>query len=940
MDCTWTNNLTLNNGFAVSQNITTVVPNKTVDNPTPVVGEVIRFNLTVVNTGDITITKNITLVDTLPDGLEYAGSYSIIGGKVLSFTQNGNVLTWIVTDITTTAPMVITVDVKVTKAGTLTNNLTLNNGFTVNQTVTAVDDVYSFDISKITLTPNVNVGDQVIFEIVVVNTGNVKLTNFFVEETYFDDEIDYVSWMLNDDWTYSFVNAKHRWTLNKVLNPGEVVDLFVIFNANSDGVFKNIVTGGADNALNKTAENITVVSKNPVPYQNSTETPSLDISKVALEKVIVVNNQVVFEIVVHNTGDVMLSDVIVSENPQDGLKFVRWYDNSALWRYNGDLTWTLNGILYPGEYATFYVVFDALKEGDMTNYVGVQSNATPVKYANDSVKVVVPSLSVEKIALNKTVVTGDKVMFEIIVSNDGSAVLNNVKVREDAFNGLRYNSFVDYSGSWVFNNDMTWTYKNPLNPGDSASFIVVFDTLSEGKFINIVVANSSEGPNKFANASVDVFDISVDAQKITLTPVVIVGEQALFEIRVQNTGVVPLSVLKLTEYSFDGLIYDHYIDYSNIWINDALSWILNTTLLPGDVASLYVVFNTTRAGNFTNIVLVNNDVPLNNNVLSANNLEEGFFIEAPVEVIQPEFSVEKITLNKTVRVGDKVMFEIVVKNTGSAVLNNVKVKEDTFTGLKYNSFVDNSGSWVFNNDMTWTYKNPINPGESASFIVVFDTSDVGEFVNVITAEAKEVPKVSAMNTTRVNPKNLVLSPSLSVEKIALNKSVTVGDKVMFEIVVRNTGDVDLNDVFVIESYDSGLVYGSFYSTKGLWRDLLNNEGKLQFNLIDTLKVGESASFIVVFDTSDVGVKSNTVLAGFNNTVRVNAFNETEVIEKVTPVIDDPVIDNQVTPDEPVNNESQKPQNADVEVLPETGNPLIMVLLALFALGLTRFRKKD
>ena len=56
------------------------------------------------------------------------------------------------------------------------------------------------------------------------------------------------------------------------------------------------------------------------------------------KKVIVLNNPVVFEIVVRNTGDIKLSDVKVSENPHDGLKYISWYDNSALWRYNGDLT--------------------------------------------------------------------------------------------------------------------------------------------------------------------------------------------------------------------------------------------------------------------------------------------------------------------------------------------------------------------------------------------------------------------------------------------------------------------------------------------------------------------------------------------------------------------------------------------------------------------------
>ena len=170
----------------------------------------------------------------------------------------------------------------------------------------------------------------------------------------------------------------------------------------------------------------------------------------------------------------------------------------------------------------------------------------------------------------------------------------------------------------------------------------------------------------------------------------------------------------------------------------------------------------------------------------------------------------------------------IIHNNGSVVLNDVKVKEDTFTGLKYNSFVDYSGNWIFNNDMTWTYKNPLNPGEYAGFFVVFDTLSSGDFINVITAESKEVP-------TRVNP-NFVTSPSITVEKIALNKSVRVDEQVMFEIIVRNTGDVDLNDVFIIESYDSGLVYSNFYSTKGYWRGLLNNEGNNQTQKLKKVKI--------------------------------------------------------------------------------------------------------
>ncbi len=116
-------------------NVTTIEGNKTVNNPTPVVSEILKYNLTVVNTGNVTIRDEVTLIDTLSDGLEYVGRYVLVGGDLVSFKQNGKVLTWVVTNITAAVPLVITVDVNVTKAGTWDNNLTvLNRNYTVNVT--------------------------------------------------------------------------------------------------------------------------------------------------------------------------------------------------------------------------------------------------------------------------------------------------------------------------------------------------------------------------------------------------------------------------------------------------------------------------------------------------------------------------------------------------------------------------------------------------------------------------------------------------------------------------------------------------------------------------------------------------------------------------------------------------------------------------------------
>ena len=128
-------------------------------------------------------------------------------------------------------------------------------------------------VSKITLTPVVKIGDQVVFEIVVRNTGETVLTNVFVEESSYDGLI-YDSFVDNGLWTLSVVNGKNVWTLNKNLTVNEVVSLFVVFNSTVRGNFTNVVVGGSNETENKTTNNTTTVLE-----------PGLDVSKITLTPV-------------------------------------------------------------------------------------------------------------------------------------------------------------------------------------------------------------------------------------------------------------------------------------------------------------------------------------------------------------------------------------------------------------------------------------------------------------------------------------------------------------------------------------------------------------------------------------------------------------------------------------------------------------------------------
>ena len=70
------------------------------------------------------LADNLTVIDSLPVGLEFLETVNVTGAKLLSENQNGHVITWKLTNITT-GSAVITVRIKVNDLGDLTNNLTV-----------------------------------------------------------------------------------------------------------------------------------------------------------------------------------------------------------------------------------------------------------------------------------------------------------------------------------------------------------------------------------------------------------------------------------------------------------------------------------------------------------------------------------------------------------------------------------------------------------------------------------------------------------------------------------------------------------------------------------------------------------------------------------------------------------------------------------------------
>ena len=173
------------------------LPNKTVSNSTHYYHDIVEYNLTIQNTGNQTYTENLTVIDSLPVGLEYIDTVTIIGADQIGETiVDGQIITWKVTNIPAFTNATIIVKIQANALGNLTNNMTLiapsGSNRTVNATITPVP-ITDVSVIKTVDDDEVFVGDIVVWTITVAvanngsNATNVVLKDILPAEVEFID---------------------------------------------------------------------------------------------------------------------------------------------------------------------------------------------------------------------------------------------------------------------------------------------------------------------------------------------------------------------------------------------------------------------------------------------------------------------------------------------------------------------------------------------------------------------------------------------------------------------------------------------------------------------------------------------------------------------------------------------------------------------------------
>ena len=935
-----------------------ITPDKTANIANPNFGDNVTYTVTVSNEG-IGDANNVVIVDRLGEGLTF-----------VSASDNGvwdpvkRTVTWIV-DLAKGESKTFKVNATVSGYGNVTNSLVVGNKTAgVNVTVPEINPDKTVNVA------NPNFGDDVTYSVTVTNVGIGDAKGVVVKDTLGKG--------------LKFISATGNYTFDEATN---TIMWIVDLAKGESKTFKvNATVSGYGNVTN------TVIVGNKTFNKNVT-VPEINPNKTVNNEIPNFGDDVTYTVTVSNDGIGDAKAVVVRDVLGEGLKFVSATGNYTFDEATNTITWIVD--LAKGESRTFYV------NATVSGYGNV-SNSLVVGNKTASVNVTVPEINPNKTANIENPNFGDNVTYTVTVSNDGIDDANNVVVKDTLGKGLKFISatgnytfdeatntimwIVDLAkgesktfkvnatvsgygnvtntvivGNKTFNKNVTVPEINPNktvnneipNFGDNVTYtvrvtndgiadannVVVCDILGKGlKFLNADgnftydektgtitwIVDLAKGETKTFNVNVTVLSYGDLSNKVVVGNKTVIknitvpeinpgkeinievpnfGDNVTYTVIVNNTGKVNATNVVVADKLGEGLVFVSASDggvYNET--TRTITWIINLTA--GETKYLYVNTTVSAYGNITNSVIVGNKT-FNKNVTV------------------PEIIPVKEVNSSDIHIGDEITYTIAVSNPGKTNATNIVIKDVLPEGLK---FINASNGGVYDpatGIITWIVN--ITANSTVDLTVVANVTKSGNITNTVNVGNKTA------NCT-IESKDIA---DLEIHIVADKSEIYIGDSVVCTVTVINNGPSDaintIANVLVpntlsIISYNA--TKGTFDITSGKWYvgNLTNGEKVVLTFVAKALNEGNSTVYVnVTSETFEVILENN-----YDNVT-------VKVLKKAAPIGPD----KPVHPDDSSSADDGSSSDAGSESvsLPNTGNPLAILLLCILSVIFAGSRKR-
>ena len=878
------------------------IPVKTVNTVDPFYHEIVEYNLTVINTGNMTYTDNITVIDSLEEGLVFINTTGIKGADVVEGQKvNGQVITWVITNITANGNATITVKVQANAIGVKFNNLTIKTPKGTNQTVNIsvnVKPIVDVSVTKTVDKEECKVNETVTWTITVTNAANgTKATNVTLKDIL-PKEFEYVS----NNGTYD--NETGIWYIGDMEN-GTSVTITMYSTAKTP---KYNITNIAEVNCSETewdyTNNIDNASVNIIPIPVKT----VDDPEPYYHKIVEYN------LTIMNYGDAVYTDYItVNDTLDEGLLFInttgiKGADVVEGQKVNGQtITWVITNIAANGN-ATITIKVQA-------NAIGVKNNTLTIKTpkgTNMSVDIPVNVKPIVDVSVTKSsdkdeYFLDDIAVWTITVSNAVNGTNATNVVLEDLLpSEFEFVNYTATKGEYDADKGL-WTIGFMENGTSYTLTITSLPKMIAGKVTNIANVSCDEDEwdytNNIANKTVEIVDIP-DPRKTVNNTTPFYKEEVVYNLTIKNTGnYTYTNNLTVIDSLPEGL---EFIETVGITGAKMMGEVVNGQVITWNITGIAAKSNAiikvrvraNAVGNLTNNLTILGPHGTNKTVNCT--ITPRRWADLAVTKTNDHLGID--CHNSTT-----VIWTIKVVNNGPNDAVNAIAVDILPNGLIYIS--DDSNGAYDPETSVWTIGD-LAKGDSVTLKIetLVDARDTYITNPVVVSSDTYDPDKS---NNRANSTIKVISVAdLKLTKDANVTNTTVGEKFSYNITVINDGPDTAINARVYDVLPKGLKLLSFEASKGEYNPKNGTWtiGDMEYGEEVTLEIHVKA-LISGKIINEARVESDT----YDNDTSNNNDSATVVVK-----------------------EDHIP---DIPMLP-TGNPLVIALLALIAIVGTTLRRKN
>lgn len=860
---------------------------KTVNNPTPNVGEMATFTITVSNAGPNEAT-NVEVSDQLPVGISFdsaqasQGNYNAATGiwTIGSIGSNGQATLNIVGLIESSGAKTNTA--QVTASDQFDPDSTPNNGVESEDdqdSITVTPPVIDLELDKTIDIERVNVGQTVRYTVVVDNQGPDDATGVIVADDL-PPGMDYVG---SSATAGSYNPNTGRWIIGSV-PAGTSTTLTIDAIVNTVQTTTNVAEVFAADQFDSDS---TPGNSNPNEDDYGSATFMLASADLSLTKSVDdstpnVGDNVTFTIMAANAGVDPATGVTVLDSLPAGLDFVSSSQTAGTYNSSSGI-WDI-GDLGVNQTATLTLVATSTTDTPVTNVAQVQTvdqldpnstpgNDIPSEDDQDSAEVIgqLIDLSLEKTVDNPRPNVGDNIRFSIALTNSRPSQATGVAVRDILPSGLDFVSSSATRGSY---NSSTGVWDvGSVSDGETVTLNLNAKVTGILSVINSAEVISADQPDIDSTPDngnpqeddQDSAEVVTQVADLSLTKTVDderpdVGQVVTFTLNLSNAGPDPASGVSVSDRLPEGLQFvsanasnGSYNGQTGIWnVGEVDSGSSESLQINAEVLSIGIKTNTAEVASADQ---ADPDSTPDNNIPAEDDQDS-----ASVRPTVIDLSLEKTASPFRPSVNGELIYTVTLHNEGPDTATGIVVEDKLPEGV---TLLDaNPSDGVFSNG---EWKVSSLAAQSIATLELITRVDVpGEPENrtqVLAADQFDFDSTPGNDDgidgngndedDQASVTVTTASADLSITKTVSDDRPGAGTEVTYTVQLKNGGPDTAKNVVVLDQIPNGLTFvssnasvGAYNSVNGLWT-------------VPSIGEGVTETLEIVVRVTSLGEKINT-----------------------------------------------------------------------------------